>query len=281
MNQTPRVSRADSQIPGRSALPLLGALLLGGSIVVAACGTSVISSEVPTTSASPTLPPSSSPAIAGALQADLVDVVNRVSPSVVVIETKTGLGSGVVFDASGDIVTNAHVVAGSTTFTVTLADGRKVDGTLVGTDPSGDLAVIHVAATGLRPATFGDSSKLVVGDIVLAVGNPLGLQASVTEGIVSALSRTVAESSSVNLPDVIQTSAAINPGNSGGALVDLAGEVVGIPTLTALDPQLGDTAAPGIGFAIASNTVVDIAGRLIASHQETGPTSSESSATSR
>jgi putative serine protease PepD len=255
MNQTSPVSHANPPIPSRSALPLLGALLLRGPIVVAACGTGAISSEAPTPSATPTPPPASSPAIAGALQADFVNVVNRVSPSVVVIETRTGLGSGVVFDASGDIVTNAHVADGSTTFTVTLADGRKLDGTLVGTDPSGDLAVIHVATTGLRPATFGDSSKLVVGDIVLAVGNPLGLQASVTEGIVSALSRTVAESSSVKLPGVIQTSAAINPGNGGGALVDLVGGVVGIPTLTALDPQLGDTAAPGIGFAIASNTV--------------------------
>jgi putative serine protease PepD len=257
MNQTSRLSPANTPIPGRSVPPLLGALLLGGSLLVAACGTGA-----PAASASPTA--SASPAVAGALQNDFVDVVNEVSPSVVVIETASGLGSGIVFNANGDIVTNNHVVAGSTKFTVTLADGQTLPGTLVGTYPAGDLAVIHVTGTNLNPATFGDSSKLVVGDIVLAVGNPLGLQGSVTQGIVSALDRSVAESKTVTLQNVIQTSAEINPGNSGGALVDLAGNVVGIPTLTALDPQLGDTAAPGIGFAIPSNVVVDVAGQLIA-----------------
>jgi putative serine protease PepD len=205
-----------------------------------------------------------SPAIAGALQKDFVGVVSAVMPSVVVIETTSGLGSGIVFDTKGDIVTNDHVVAGSTKFTVILADGQKLAGTLVGTYPAGDLAVIHVTGTNLKPATFGDSSKLVAGDIVLAVGSPLGLQGSVTEGIVSAIGRKVPESKTVTLPDVIQTSAEINPGNSGGALVDLAGEVVGIPTLTALDPELGNTAAAGIGFAIPSNVVADVAGQLIA-----------------
>jgi S1-C subfamily serine protease len=99
--------------------------------------------------------------------------------------------------------------------------------------------------------------------VALAIGNPLGLQSSVTEGIVSALGRTVNEDNGVALPDVIQTSAAINPGNSGGALVDLQGQVIGIPTLAATDPQLGGSAAPGIGFAIPSNTVRDIATQLI------------------
>jgi S1-C subfamily serine protease len=127
----------------------------------------------------------------------------------------------------------------------------------------------------LKPATFGDSSKLVVGDIVLAVGSPLGLQGSVTEGIVSALGRDVPESTTVILKNVIQTSAEINPGNSGGALVDLAGEVVGIPTLAALDPQLGNSAAAGIGFAIPSNDVVAVARQLIAHGRvETPPTGS-------
>jgi putative serine protease PepD len=264
MNQTSRLSHANTPIPSRSAPPLLGALLLGGSLILAACGSGGITSGAPGTGATPMASAPASPAIAGALQNDFVRVVDRVSPSVVVIETTSGLGSGVVFDAKGDIVTNNHVVDGSTKFSVTLADGQKLAGTLVGTYPAGDLAMIHVAGTNLQPATFGDSSKLVVGDIVLAVGNPLGLQSSVTEGIVSALDRKVSESKTVTLPDVIQTSAEINPGNSGGALVDLAGDVVGIPTLTALDPQLGNTAAPGIGFAIPSNVVVDVAGQLIA-----------------
>jgi S1-C subfamily serine protease len=153
-------------------------------------------------------------------------------------------------------------------------------GTLVGTYPAGDLAVIHVSGTGLKPATFGDDTKLVVGDIVLAVGNPLGLQSSVTQGIVSALGRSVPESSTVTLPNVIQTSAEINPGNSGGALVDLAGDVVGIPTLAALDPEFGGTPAAGIGFAIPSSVVVDVAGQLIASgHAVSAPAPSAQPAT--
>jgi S1-C subfamily serine protease len=205
------------------------------------------------------------------LQSDFVDVVNQISPSVVVIETATGLGSGVVFDANGDILTNDHVVAGSTKFTVTFADGQKLPATIVGTYPAGDLAVIHVNGTNLHPATFGDSSTLAVGDIVLAVGNPLGFQGSVTEGIVSALDRSVAESKTVTLPNVIQTSAEINPGNSGGALIDLAGDVVGIPTLAALDPEFNDTPAAGIGFAITSNAAVDVATQLIANGRVTTP----------
>lgn len=212
----------------------------------------------------PSLPAASQPSDAGALalEGEFVNVVKAVSPSVVVIETDQGLGSGIVYDAKGNIVTNAHVTDGSRAFKVTLADGRRFDGTLVGSFAGDDLAVIHVDATNMAPATFGDSSKLLVGDIVLAVGNPLGLQSSVTEGIVSAVGRTVSESGTVTLPNVIQTSAPINPGNSGGALVDLAGEVVGIPTLAASDPQMGG-AAVGIGFAIPSNTVTDIASQLI------------------
>ncbi len=284
MNQTSRSSDAYSAIPGRSAPPLLRALLLGGSLLFAACGAGALASGAPASgepAASPSPSPSApaSPAIAGALQKDFVGVVGNVMPSVVVIETTSGLGSGIVFDAKGDIVTNDHVVAGSTRFTVTLADGQKLAGTLVGTYPAGDLAVIHVTGTDLKPATFGDSSRLVAGDIVLAVGSPLGLQGSVTQGIVSAIGRKVPESKTVTLPDVIQTSAEINPGNSGGALVDLAGEVVGIPTLTALDPELGNTAAAGIGFAIPSNVVTDVAGQLIAHGRVVTPPSPSSTPT--
>ena len=263
MNQILVVSEAKVLIPNRTASRLVGALLLGASLLIAACGASATSSSGPAASAGPTASAAASPAIAGALQRDFVSVVGSVSPSVVVVETSSGLGSGIVFDAKGNIVTNNHVVSGSTKFTVTLADGRKLPGTLVGTYPAGDLAVIHVTGTDFKPATFGDSSSLVVGDIVLAVGNPLGLQSSVTQGIVSALDRQVPESKTVTLPNVIQTSAAINPGNSGGALVDLAGDVVGIPTLAALDPEFGNTPAAGIGFAIPSNVVVDVAGQLI------------------
>ena len=200
---------------------------------------------------------------AAALQELMVSVIKRVGPAVVEIQTNAGLGSGVIYDANGDIVTNAHVVGTATTFQVTLSNGHSYTGTLVGAYVPDDIAVIRISAPGLVPATFGDSSQLSVGDFVLAMGNPLGLQSSVTEGIVSALSRQVSEPSGNALPDVIQTSAAINPGNSGGALVDLNGEVVGIPTLAATDPQLGGS-APGIGFAISSNRAKVVADQLIA-----------------
>jgi S1-C subfamily serine protease len=183
-------------------------------------------------------------------------------PSVVQIESTGKLGSGIVFDGDGDIVTNAHVVSGARTFTVTTQDGTRHRATLRGAFPANDLAVIRTTATGLKPARFGDSSKLKVGERALAIGNPLGLRSSVTDGIVSATSRTVSEGNGVALTSVIQTSAAINPGNSGGALIDLTGAVIGIPTLAATDPELGGSAAPGVGFAISSNTVEKIASQL-------------------
>jgi protease PrsW len=155
------------------------------------------------------------------------------------------------------------VVQGASDFQVTLADGKQYPARLVGSFATDDLAVLHIDAGGLHPAGFADSSQLQVGDVALAIGNPLGLQSSVTEGIVSALGRTLNEENGVALPNVIQTSAPINPGNSGGALVDLQGRVIGIPTLAATDPQLGGGAAAGIGFAIPSSIVRDVAAQLI------------------
>jgi len=205
--------------------------------------------------------PTGAPGTALALQDAYISVVKQVLPSVVQIQTDSGLGSGIVFDNKGDIVTNDHVVAGAVSFMVTVSDGHQYRGTLRGVYPPDDLAVIHVDAQ-LVPAQFGNSSQLQVGSIVMAIGNPLGLQSSVTAGIVSATGRTVSEGNSVVLPDTIQTSAEINPGNSGGALVNLAAQVVGIPTLAATDPQLGGS-APGIGFAIPSAVVVKIADQLV------------------
>ena len=197
-----------------------------------------------------------------ALQEQFVRVVKRVGPSVVQIETPDGLGSGVVLDRQGHIVTNAHVVGSARRTTVTLPNGKRFPGTVVGSFAPDDLAVVRIQASGLRPIATARSSALRVGDIVLAIGNPLGLRSSVTEGIVSALGRTVSEPNGAAIPSAIQTSAAINPGNSGGALVDLAGRLVGIPTLAARDPQIG-AQAPGIGFAIPSDVVRDIAGQII------------------
>ena len=195
-------------------------------------------------------------------QRRMVQVVADVSPSVVQIKTRRGLGSGVVYDDDGHVVSNAHVVASSARVQVTGAKGKRFTGRVMGADAVSDIAVVKVDGSGLRGAAFGSTTDLEVGDIVLAIGNPLGLRSSVTNGIVSALNRTVAAPNATALPNMIQTSAPINPGNSGGALVDLSGEVVGIPTLAARDPELGGS-APGIGFAIPSDTVRDLAGQII------------------
>jgi S1-C subfamily serine protease len=195
-----------------------------------------------------------------------VAVVNKVRPSVVEITTSAGLGSGIVYDGDGDIVTNDHVVGTARNFQVSFFDGQVAAASLVGAFPPDDLAIIRVhGAKQLHPAVFANSSQLQVGDIDLAIGNPLGLASSVTEGIVSFTGRTVGEGNGVVLPDTIQTSAAINPGNSGGALVDAQGRVIGIPTLAVTDPELGGSAANGIGFAIPSNTVKLVAAQLIRS----------------
>jgi S1-C subfamily serine protease len=222
------------------------------AVVLAACGTTTAS------------PAASTPSSSFKLQSEYVKLVQDVGPSVVLIETNAGLGSGIIFDAQGDIVTNNHVVAGSQSFLVVLSNGKQYQGTLVGSYAPDDLAVIRIQATGLHPATFANSSNLQVGDIVMAIGNPLGLQSSVTEGIISAMRTGIPEGNGVTLPSAIQTTAAINPGNSGGALIDLNEQVVGVPTLAATDPQLGGGAAPGIGFAIPSNTITLIAKQLIA-----------------
>jgi putative serine protease PepD len=223
---------------------------------VAGCTSSSGASGTPATSTS--VAPS-----AQSIEQQFVQVVKTVGPSVVLVSTDQGLGSGIVYDTQGNIVTNNHVVAGSHTFQVTLASGKQYPAQLVGSFAPDDLAVLHVNVPGLQAAAFADSKALSVGDIALAIGNPLGLQSSVTEGIVSALGRTVDEDNGVTLPNTIQTSASINPGNSGGALVNLQGQVIGIPTLAATDPQLGGGSAPGIGFAIPSNMVKNIAGQLI------------------
>jgi putative serine protease PepD len=207
---------------------------------------------------------------AASLEAAYQQVIDQVLPSVVEIRTSTGLGSGVVYDDQGDIVTNAHVVGDNQQFEVLASKtAGSLPATLVGSYPPNDLAVIRVSGDQkLKPATFADSSKVRVGQLVLAMGNPLGLEATVTNGIVSATGRTVSEpvtpdSPGATLPDAIQTSADINPGNSGGALVDLTSEVVGIPTLAAVSPQEGG-AAPGIGFAIPSNQVKRLADQIVA-----------------
>jgi len=253
----PQRSRRGMRTTAIVALTVLLALVFGVGLfagwVYGTRSTGVVSPAA-------TVPPAS---ITGStLDAVREAVVAKVRPTVVQINVVTssgkGLGSGVMLDSRGYIITNNHVIAGAQSIQVTLYDGTSLPAQLVGTDPLDDLAVVKVAtATKLTVATLGDSSKLQVGQEVLAIGNPLGITQTVTSGIISALDRTVS-----TIPDAIQTDAAINPGNSGGALVDLQGELVGIPTFSAIDPQF-QTPANGVGFAIPSNRVRFISQQLI------------------
>jgi putative serine protease PepD len=202
--------------------------------------------------------------------ASLAAIVSAVEPSVVSIRTEVGEGSGVVLDRDGHILTNDHVVATASgdTVTVTTNDGSSHTGTIVGTDPRSDLAVVQVSGVdGLTPATLGDSDAMHVGDAVLALGSPLGLQGTVTSGIVSAKGRTINEtgespdSGVTSISGALQTDAAINPGNSGGALINTAGQVIGINT--AIATAEGSNGNIGVGFAIPSNTAKYVARQLV------------------
>ena len=198
-----------------------------------------------------------------ALQQEFVTVVGQTRPSVVEVTTNSDLGSGVVFDDQGDIVTNDHVVGSQTAFQIRTVSGRTVPASLVGAYPAGDLAVLRASGPlGVPAARFGKSATLEPGSIVFAIGSPLGLSSTVTQGVISYNGRPLSEGNGANLPSAIQTSAAINPGNSGGALVDLSGEVIGIPTLAAINPEDKSQAA-GLGFAIPSDEVVPIVRQLI------------------
>jgi len=205
-------------------------------------------------------------------------VAKRVGPAVVSIAVKTAdefaIGSGVVIDRDGDVLTNNHVVApaadGHGTIVVTFSNESTAKAKIVGRDPTSDLAVIKVPNDEITVATLGNSEQLAVGDPVIAIGSPLGLQGTVTEGIVSALNRPVhagsEDGTSDAYLDAIQTDAAINPGNSGGALVNTSGAVVGINSagrFSASDGSGGQIPISGIGYAIPINYAHDIALQLI------------------
>jgi putative serine protease PepD len=195
-------------------------------------------------------------------RSSLADIAAKVNPSVVSITTASGEGSGVIYSADGYIVTNNHVVAtaGGDTVTVTFSDGSKASATIVGTDAKYDLAVIKANKTGLTPAKFGKISNVRVADTVLAIGSPLGLEGSVTEGIISAEDRIIRVQGS-SMSGLLQTDAPINPGNSGGALVNTNGEVIGINSSIATNGSSEGNI--GIGFAIPSDRAVTVADQLI------------------
>ena len=201
----------------------------------------------------------------------VVPIAKKTSPSIVAISLKTktrdffgrvyegsGTGSGIIYNNQGHIITNNHVVQGADNITVILHDGKELEATLVGRDPETDLAVIKVDPKGLTPAELGDSSKLEVGELAVAIGSPMGTEyaGSVTSGIISGLNRKVSVGD--NSIKLIQTDAAINPGNSGGALVNSEGKVIGINTV-----KFAETTVEGMGFAIPINEAKPIIQEII------------------
>ncbi|MFD1932047.1 S1C family serine protease [Nonomuraea mangrovi] len=258
-----------------AATALIGGVAGAATVSAFGGGTTTVAS-----SPSPTFKQASNPLT-------VADVAQNVQPSVVMIQGRTGEGSGVVLSEDGLILTNNHVVVGAGqggSMTVKFSDGKTAKASVVGTDPTTDLAVIRAeGVSGLTKAALGDSDALRVGDAVLAIGSPLGLDGSVTAGIVSALDRTLTvgnedqnqqqlppgwgnlreqsqPSSTTTIGGAIQTDAAINPGNSGGALVNAAGEVIGINTAIATG---GGTGNIGVGFAIPINTAKQVSQQLI------------------
>jgi putative serine protease PepD len=267
----------------RPVLLALGAVLLAG----ASGGTGAVLAvhyDGHTTTVVSGSPASGSSASSPA--SELAGVAAAVKPSIVTITvqtgTSTGEASGVIIGSDGDIVTNDHVIEdaadGAGTIKVTFSTGRTADASIVGQDASADIAVIRAAGvSGLKPATLGSASALHVGDTVLAIGSPLGLEGSVTSGIVSALNRTISVGSSSGQPfgqqatskltGMIQTDTAINPGNSGGALLNDSGQVIGITTAIASTGggYIGqESGSIGIGFAIPAATAITIANQILA-----------------
>jgi len=253
---------------------LFGAAVLGGLVAVlvgqafAGDSTTTVIREVQASSTEPASFPSSG----GKKISDIYDsakhgVVQVTSTSVVSnglfgAQEQQAQGSGFVIDKDGHVVTNYHVVQGAKKVQVSFSDNEQMDATIVGTDPSTDIAVLKiqgVQARSLTPLTLGDSSAVKVGDAVVAIGNPFGLERTVTAGIVSALQRQIQAPNGFQIDEAIQTDAAINHGNSGGPLLNANGAVIGVNAQ--IESESGGNV--GIGFAIPINTVKDVAGQLI------------------
>ncbi|HZR90795.1 MAG TPA: trypsin-like peptidase domain-containing protein [Gaiellaceae bacterium] len=263
-------------------LAVAGSALIGAGVGVgtyAAVGgpgstvTKVVQTPAPSASTASTAPQTSS-ALTTATSTSIGTVYTRTSPGVVKItvtsqgsfsfggrDTQQAQGSGFVYDRQGHIVTDQHVVDGADSISVTFPNGATYRATVVGSDASTDLAVIKVSAPSslLRPLTLGDSSAVKVGDPVVAIGSPFGLQNTVTSGIVSALHRDITAPNGFTINDSIQTDAPINHGNSGGVLLNMSGQVIGVTAQ--IDSESGGS--DGVGFAIPANTVRSVASQLI------------------
>lgn len=255
--------------PGGSAGGLrTGAILILALVVVLVLGIGLFAGAQFGKSSSTRTGTATQPGSSGAsIDTQSEKVAATFKQSVVQINVTTqkggGLGSGTIIDNRGYIVTNNHVIEGAKQIQVELYDGMLLPAQLTGTNPADDLAVIKITPPPhMAVATIGDSSQLKVAEYVMAIGNPLGITQTVTSGIVSALGRNIPAGPGVDIIDAIQTDAAINPGNSGGALVDLQGELIGIPTLTVINPEF-NAPASGVGFAIPSNRVKFIVPQLI------------------
>jgi 2-alkenal reductase len=242
----------------------------------------VSNEPLPTLAPPPTALPPEAIAEADAEELLLINLYERVNPSVVnifvTVEDETNLGqnqlfptqgqgSGFVYDTEGHVVTNNHVIAEASEVEVTCYDGTTVDAEIIGADPDSDLAVVKVDVAGdsLRPVVWGDSDQILVGQRAVAIGNPFGLEGTLTSGIVSALGRSLpTESGTFRIPEIIQTDAAINPGNSGGPLLNSQGEVIGVNT--AIVPRrsgFGERSFLGVGFAVPANLVRRVVPSLI------------------
>jgi S1-C subfamily serine protease len=264
--------RPGRRAAGVTAVAVSAALLGGGAGAFVATG---LDSTSGTTVIRQTVPESAGDAVAASNPgAGVSDVYRAASPGVVQVEVTTqtqnplggggqggALGSGFVYDSSGHVVTNDHVVSDATSVRVTTEDGTTYDAKVVGTDPSTDLAVLEVDAPAgaLEPLDLGDSDALGVGDEVVAIGSPFGLQSTVTAGVVSALHRSITAPDGFSIRDAIQTDAAINHGNSGGPLLTMDAKVVGVNSQIESDSGGND----GVGFAIPSNTVREVVSQIL------------------
>jgi S1-C subfamily serine protease len=230
----------------------VAALALGGTGV--AIGHEIADDPSTATSASPAVAAS----VGAGADEPVAAVAAALSPAVVQIETGSGLGSGFVYDADqGYVMTAAHVVEGAQQVTVRLADGRAVEGTVLGADTGSDIAVIQAEADDLTAAVLATGETVEVGQLAVAIGSPFGLDQTVTSGIVSAVGRTVETPTGAG--SMIQTDASINPGNSGGALADRQGRVIGVNVSIASQGGGND----GVGFAVPIDTAVSVAERLV------------------